>query len=284
MKLLYCSDLHGNEGHYARLATVAARARPDTVVLGGDLLPDEASTLPAKMGVAQPQWVRKEFRKAVTTLRDTTGVKNILVIFGNHDWGSSVTAMRELAGENLVAMLDLKTPVSISGVNFVGYSCTPPTPFYVKDFERLDLTGDIPPLLGGARWDPRFSRPGTHGANHIYHSSPSMADELAGFVPPAAPWVFVAHAPPFDSGLDKMYSQLSVGSKAIRAAIEKHQPMLSLHGHIHESPKVTGQHQTKIGNTIAANPGQGGSVLNHLIIDIDVAAKAVRGMEFGQQS
>ncbi|MEK6643362.1 MAG: metallophosphoesterase [Planctomycetota bacterium] len=284
MKLLYTSDLHGSEPHYARLIALAGRVKPDVVILGGDLLPDDLSTQPSKMGVGQPQWVRKEFRKSIVALRDASGAKHVLVIFGNHDWASSVTAMKELATEGLLTVLDLKSSIAVSGLNFLGYSCTPPTPFYVKDFERLDMPGDIPPLLGGARWDPRFSRPGTHGAAHIYSTYPSLADELASLKPPPAPWVFVAHAPPFDSGLDKMYSQQCAGSKAIRTAIETHQPMLSLHGHIHDSPKVTGQYQSKIGKTIAANPGQSGALLHHLIIDVDVSTGAVRGMEYGQQA
>jgi len=41
-----------------------------------------------------------------------------------------------------------------------------------------------------------------------------------------------------------------VGSKSIRDAIEKHQPLLGLHGHIHES-----RGSFKIGRTICVNPG-----------------------------
>ncbi len=41
-----------------------------------------------------------------------------------------------------------------------------------------------------------------------------------------------------------------VGSQAVLDAIERHQPMLSLHGHIHESAG-----QTQIGRTLAVNPG-----------------------------
>ncbi len=40
------------------------------------------------------------------------------------------------------------------------------------------------------------------------------------------------------------------GSQAVRDAIEKHQPMLGLHGHIHES-----QGMIKIGRTTCINPG-----------------------------
>ena len=65
--------------------------------------------------------------------------------------------------------------------------------------------------------------------------------------------VFNAHPPPFDSGLDEapvldaaLTVQQSagqvklgpVGSTAVRAAIERYQPILSLHGHVHESRGV----------------------------------------------
>ena len=40
------------------------------------------------------------------------------------------------------------------------------------------------------------------------------------------------------------------GSPAVREAIEKYQPVLSLHGHIHESRGAT-----HIGRTLAVNPG-----------------------------
>jgi Icc-related predicted phosphoesterase len=73
------------------------------------------------------------------------------------------------------------------------------------------------------------------------------------------------HCPPYDSGLDTaqlLNDDLSivtqggqplagpVGSTAVRAAIEKYRPILSLHGHIHESKAAT-----KIGPTLAINPG-----------------------------
>lgn len=73
------------------------------------------------------------------------------------------------------------------------------------------------------------------------------------------------HVPPYGSGLDdapelnpdlKVQSSLGqtrfkpVGSTAVRAAIERYQPLLGLHGHIHEA------HATcKIGRTICINPG-----------------------------
>ena len=285
MKLLFSSDLHGNESHYVRLTALAARVRPDVIILGGDLLPDDSAIIPGRMGHGQPEFVRNQFRKYVSAARDAGGCKNILVIFGNHDWTSSVEAMNELASDGLVKVLDLQHPFTIGGLSFLGYSCTPPTPWYVKDFERLDLPGDIPPLLGGARWDARFSRPGTHSATVIYKQrGGSIADDMAALRPPSDPWVFVAHAPPYNSKLDTMFDGQLAGSKSIRAAIEKHQPLLSLHGHIHEAPRVTGQYRSEIGKTVSATAGQSSGALHHLVIDIDVPARAIRWMEHGQQA
>lgn len=74
--------------------------------------------------------------------------------------------------------------------------------------------------------------------------------------------IFNLHCPPFDSGLDSapkldqdhkpaVDTQFyPVGSKAVRSAIEKYQPLLGLHGHIHESRGVR-----KIGRTMCINPG-----------------------------
>lgn len=75
--------------------------------------------------------------------------------------------------------------------------------------------------------------------------------------------VFNIHVPPYKSGLDEapeldknlrpvLAGQVlkPVGSTALRKAIEKHQPLLGLHGHIHE-----GRGATRIGKTLCINPG-----------------------------
>jgi Icc-related predicted phosphoesterase len=75
--------------------------------------------------------------------------------------------------------------------------------------------------------------------------------------------IFNIHVPPYKSGLDEApeldkdlrpvlagNSMIPVGSTALRDVIEKTQPLLSLHGHIHE-----GRGATRIGNTLCINPG-----------------------------
>jgi Icc-related predicted phosphoesterase len=58
----------------------------------------------------------------------------------------------------------------------------------------------------------------------------------------------------------------SVGSEAVRRVLERHQPMLGLHGHIHESRGAV-----RIGRTLSINPGSeyGDGVLRGALIDLD---------------
>ncbi len=285
IKLLYTSDLHGSGGHYARLVAAVESNRPDILVLGGDMLPDDSALNPKQMGVGQPAWVRGEFREHVRRLRSACDGMTVLIIFGNHDWISSTTAMRELAEEGLLSVLDLSPPGDVGGLHFIGYPYTPPTPHYVKDFERLDRPGDVPPLLGGARWDMRFGKAIPHAADVLFSKKrPSMTDDLAELNPPKQPWVFVAHAPPYGSGLDASFKGEPWGSHAVLETIRKHQPMLSLHGHVHEAATVSGSHKQQIGKTIAVNPGQTRGALNFALIDIDVAASQVGDVLHGHQS
>lgn len=90
-------------------------------------------------------------------------------------------------------------------------------------------------------------------------------DGLVAQLDPARPAIFNFHDPPHGSGLDmapKLTPDLRVqtgggqvllapvGSRSVRAAIERVQPVLSLHGHIHESRAMA-----RIGRTVTINPG-----------------------------
>ena len=89
--------------------------------------------------------------------------------------------------------------------------------------------------------------------------------------------IYNIHVPPYRSGLDDAaeldkdlrpvlagQSIIPVGSTALRAVIEQHQPLLSLHGHIHE-----GRGTTRIGKTLCINPGsmyEQGTLLGALVV------------------
>jgi Icc-related predicted phosphoesterase len=64
------------------------------------------------------------------------------------------------------------------------------------------------------------------------------------------------HSPPFGTKLDLIQGGNPAGSRSIKTFIEGNQPLLTLHGHIHESPEVSGAYFDRIGKTISINPGQ----------------------------
>jgi Icc-related predicted phosphoesterase len=103
---------------------------------------------------------------------------------------------------------------------------------------------------------------------------------LAAQLDPARPAIFNLHCPPAGSGLDRAPQLtedlrvvmdggepriISVGSRAVRELIDRVQPLLSLHGHIHESKGVT-----KIGKTTCVNPGSAYSegVIDGVVVDL----------------
>lgn len=106
-------------------------------------------------------------------------------------------------------------------------------------------------------------------------------EKLAAQLEPQKPTIFNLHCPPYDSGLDiapeltddlRVVTEggepktVPVGSTAVRSLIERHRPLLALHGHIHESRGVS-----EIGTTLCINPGSAYSegVLDGAIVDVE---------------
>jgi uncharacterized protein len=106
-------------------------------------------------------------------------------------------------------------------------------------------------------------------------------EKLAAEVPDPGRAVFNLHVPPIRTAIDRapvlddslkpvvrggQVLMESVGSEAVRRVIERHQPMLSLHGHIHESRGAV-----RLGRTLAINPGSqyGDGILQGALIELD---------------
>ena len=105
---------------------------------------------------------------------------------------------------------------------------------------------------------------------HTYREVPeeklvAMLDEVCSQLSSPETAILNFHVPPYDSGLDsapKIDAELNVqtqggqpvfapvGSHAVRTVLERVQPILSLHGHVHESGGFR-----RIGRTLAINPG-----------------------------
>jgi len=119
---------------------------------------------------------------------------------------------------------------------------------------------------------------------------PDLAKRIEGVVSqvtaPAERTIFSFHCPPYGSGLDEApeltedmrlkhagRAPVPLGSTAVRDAIEKHQPALSLHGHIHES-----RGNARIGRTLSINPGSSyeqGELLG-AVVDLEGGKKVKR--------
>ncbi len=111
-----------------------------------------------------------------------------------------------------------------------------------------------------------------------------LLTEIEQLVEPLAdgrPLLLNIHVPPHGSGLDivnaldpsyrpvvqhGVIAKTAAGSTAVRTIIERYQPVVSLHGHIHE-----GRGLYRLGSSICLNPGSDYSagVLQGIVIDFD---------------
>lgn len=109
-----------------------------------------------------------------------------------------------------------------------------------------------------------------------------MIEALASQLKKPENSIFSLHVPPYGTELDRapavtseleyqreglgMVKMINAGSTAVRAAIEKYQPLLGLHGHIHESRGFV-----RLGRTLCINPGSeyGEGTLRGAIVDLE---------------
>ncbi len=149
------------------------------------------------------------------------------------------------------------------------------------DGKVLDIPGGLQLLASGWSNHTPWQTPREESEDELY----ARLDALAKQVSDPRKAVFMIHVPPYDSGLDtaplldeNLRPTISagdvlrgpVGSTAVRRIIEEYQPLLSIHGHIHESGG-----ERKIGKTLCINPG---SEANHGILRgylIDVGKKGI---------
>ena len=259
MKVLYTSDLHGEIYLYQELLTLAISSFAEIIALGGDLLP---SFPPSKryedMVPNQRAFVGQFLCPFLKRMTETTSVKHIFLIPGNWDLGYSYLFKKPVEG-----MIDLnqRSYRMKNGYELIGYPFVPPTPFRPKDYEKMDDPE--------AAWPPQ--------KNPSYVRSSDQTDQLTSVDP--YPYlrqrktiredlnrlpkpmdqkkaIYIMHSPPFGTRLDFIPGGKSAGSRSIKAFIEENQPLLTLHGHLHESPELSGTYCDRIGETLSINPGQ----------------------------
>jgi hypothetical protein len=165
----------------------------------------------------------------------------------------------------------------------LGYAYVPPTPFLLKDWERYDVSRYVPP--GGV--SPEKGRRSVEVDPSVMRYSTIAKDleKLAGGAPMHQA-VILFHTPPHETNLDRAATDgkftdhvpldKNVGSIAVRRFLESRQPLLSLHGHIHESARLTGSWRDRIGRTHSFSAAHDGPELALVSFDLDDLDGATR--------
>jgi len=206
----------------------------------------------------------------------------ILVILGNDDMRSEEPAILEGEEEGILKYVHGKT-VQVEGYEVFGYSFVPPTPFLWKDWERYDVGRYVPPGSVSPEEGWRTVEVDQHWVRYG-----TIKDDLEKMVGASdlSKAVFLFHTPPHETSLDRAaldgkfvdYVPLDVhvGSIAVRRFIENRQPLLTLHGHIHESADITGSWRDKIGDTVLYSAAHHGPELALVRFDLECVEQATR--------
>jgi Icc-related predicted phosphoesterase len=251
--VVYTSDLHGHRLFYEQALELARARRARALILGGDLAPH-----------ARPPEQRRFFEEYFLPLfrefLGDPGSPPVYYILGNDDWRSGLPTL-ERAGIERLHHIHLAVRPFLAGTWITGLASVTVTPFGMKDWERWEEGLDDP----RARWDGWRSAPdgtlhefdfrGREDRERITRDLDAIegAATAHGAAPPL---VCVFHAPPHRTPLDQIAPGVHVGSREIRHFVERRRLLVALHGHIHESPAVSGRYADRVGGTICVNPGQ----------------------------
>jgi len=283
VRCCFVSDLHGKIDRYRKLFDFIARERPQAVFLGGDLLPmpfdGSWSREPAGDDFVE-DFLVAQFQKLAESLGG--GYPRVMLILGNDDPRAEEAAMEQVSGRGVWEYVHDRKVV-VDGIPVYGYAYVPPTPFQLKDWERYDVSrfvdvGCVSPEEG-RRSVPVPERVVRYATIEKDLKRLTGDDDLEQAV-------FLFHSPPYRTKLDraaldnKMVDHapldVHVGSIAIRRLIETRQPLVTLHGHIHESAGLTNAWRDRIGRTHMLSAAHGGPELALVRFDTDDPAKATR--------
>jgi uncharacterized protein len=305
MKIFFATDIHGSETCWRKFLNAAAFYKADLVILGGDVTGKVMIPIVAHTGYWQVtvrgESIRMETQEELADIdrqiRSRGSYPAVVTpdelqylseTEGEVDRRFSVEMMHSL--DRWLDMADTKLQGGEIGCILNGgnddifeidqmIESSPCVTF--AEGKVIDLDGFSMISMGWTNptpWDTFREAPEDQLAEKI--------EAIATQVPDMGRAIFNFHAPPYGTGLDEAPAldanlrpmhggavMKPVGSTAVRDSIMTHQPMLSVHGHIHESRGVK-----KMGRTLAINPGSvyGDGVLQGAVIELD-AKKAKVG-------
>jgi len=261
MKIIFVSDLHGKKPLYNKLLKYALDEKADCIIIGGDLFPTWIAPLPKLISGnidfnqaldIQLTFIDSYLAPLLNNFIAAHPYIRLLIVPGNHDWERAINHFIPKVPE--AVFLHNKAAV-IDNICFFGYGCVTDSPFWVKDYVRLEsrdaqYVKSRFPLISSA-----------HGICLSHNGEyakcrPSIEEELDALkIQDAKTSIGIFHCPPYDTPLDTLFNGRPIGSRSIRKFIEGLQPKITLHGHIHESPYMSGSFHTFLQNTLCVNPG-----------------------------
>lgn len=267
MKILATSDVHQMITKWKELVKICKSEKFDVIALAGDLLPKDENI------VAQMSFM-KSLRKYAKQINDT-GAK-IVIVLGNDDNQNMIPEMEKAHEEGLWYYIP-ENVVTIKGYEFAAMPYVPDYPFgykfwcrgEYKDNLKISTVQFCDPLIVNKdnEWEiienyPKF----LSSQKSIWDSLVSTAIKVKDIYRS----IWLIHAPPANLFLDVCKGGHKVGSLAVHEFITKYQPLLTIHGHIHESPEYNGHkwYQNE-GHTLCVQGGQIGFNLHYSIIEVE---------------
>lgn len=283
--LYYASDLHGSEPCWRKFIGAARFYKPDALIMGGDLIGKAIVPIEICSDGAFRTHFLGENRRGRTEA-ELVALEKVIRFNGMYPWRAGTEELAaytddkaaqgrlfdEIVAIELERWLDiLHNRSGAPEARFYAIAGNDDPWFVDEHLDRsraLEFADDRVMVVNGHEmislsysnitpWNSPRELP----EDELYGRLKALADQLEE--PTRA--IFNLHVPPYDSGLDTaayLNADLSVryegghpvegpvGSTAVRQIIEEYQPLLALHGHIHES-----RGRAHIGRTLAINSG-----------------------------
>ncbi len=283
VRLFYASDIHGSDLLWRKFLGASKFYEADASVMGGDLLGKAIIPIERREdGTFRAQFLGDE--RIVREGDELDELESAIRFNGYYPWiasdreiadrGSDTEELfAEVARDDIRRWIELaEKRAATNGSSSLFVMAGNDDPWYVDEIlaasSAVVFCDDQSVRVG----PPEMSS--SSYANPTPWNSPRELDEealydrlkvLAEQLEDPGKAIFNLHVPPYDSRLDTApdlkpdltprYSggqpvTKPVGSHAVRQVIEEYQPLLALHGHIHES-----KGETRIGRTLALNSG-----------------------------
>ena len=283
MACLFVSDLHGSPDRYRKLYDAVRKEHPVAVFFGGDILPS-AFHSSSGSDYNSDRFIQDNLVKELYTLKQELkqNFLRIFLILGNDDCRIVETKIVDAEKSGLLDYVHNKK-VIFNGYQVYGYSYIPPSPFLLKDWERYDVSRYVDP--GSVSPEEGFRSVAVPENEVKYATIADDLDHLAG-EENLSRAIFLFHSPPYKTKLDRaaldgrlinhVPADPHVGSIAIQRFIEERQPLLTLHGHIHEAPRLTHAWKDRIGKTHVFSAAHDGPELALVRFDLENLDQATR--------